>query len=1315
MNATPESNSSERNNSCVPLTPEQQQKLQQAFKKKFNSIQNFLQEWCKRSNTLGNAPREEDVENILYGRTSTCKYWMIEGCCQILLNRSYRDYSTKPVAPALKQELQEKLKELKLKKRYSWGDFSKLWADQLNDLNPPTAETIRKLLKPERDSCEYWVVNGLCQILLNCSYEQWIKQCKKPDLQPENTPQELPSLPQKELGETVATDDSSSNVKDEEANWLADLADAKIANQCQDWGEAVDVSVFFGRQDELIALERWIISDRCRLVALLGMGGMGKTALSVKLAENIQQQFDYVIWRSLRNAPPIEGILAELIQFLSNQSETGFLGSIAAQRLRLINYLKQSRCLVILDNFESVLVSGKRAGLYKEGYEEYGELLLQVGESRHQSCLVITSREKPKEIASLEGEKLPVRSFKLRGLGLKAREIFESKGFAVSASDYRKLIKLYQGNPLALKIASTTVKEVFNGSVSQFLSESSAVFGDINELLARQFNRLSNFEKEAMYWLAIERNPATFGELKEDTLSLASKQKLQETVESLLDRRSLIEKTAGKFTQQPVVMEYVTEQLIEKVYEEIIAGEIEIFNSHSLLKAQAKDYVRESQIHLILKLVLDRLLADNSKKNVKEQLLQVLSPLRDRTVLTPGYACGNVLNLLAQLQIDLSDYDFSHLTVWQAYLQEVNLHRVNFANSDLAHSTFSDIFGSIISLYFSPDRTLLAIGDANGELHLWHIKENKKLFTYKVNPNSWVRAIAFHPTLKIVVTGGDEVARLWDIETGQCLKTFRGHKNKVESVAFSPDGLTVASGGGDNKIKHWDIATGKCLKTYSGHKSWIRSVAFHPQLPVIASGSEDQTIKLWDITTGKCLKTCKEHKGQIWAVAFSPDEVTLASGSSDHTVKLWNINSGQCLKTFQGQTAEVWSIAFSPDGLTLASGSRDKVVRLWNVSTLKCFKTLEGHASWIWSVAFHPHLPIIASGSEDRTVKLWDASTGERLKTLRGYNNEVWSIAFSPDGQTLANGSGDHTVKLWNVSTGQRLRIFKGHTGRVWSVAFHPHLPIIASGSEDQTVKLWDSITGDRLKSLRGHTDGIRAIAFSPNGEILASASDDGTVRIWDATTGEHLKTLHHNTGVWAIAFHPQLPILASGSGDKMVRLWDITTEQCLKTFSGHIGRIWSVAYSPDGLNLASGSDDKTVKLWNIETGKYLNLQEQDWVWSVAFSPDGRILASGSDDMTASLWDTTTGKLIQTFPCHTSRVRAVAFQQHHEHGLILATSSDDETIKLWDINTGTNTVECLKILSSPKPYEGMNITGVTGLTEATIATLKTLGAVSNLE
>ncbi|MBW4614346.1 MAG: hypothetical protein KME21_13945 [Desmonostoc vinosum HA7617-LM4] len=60
---------------------------------------------------------------------------------------------------------------------------------------------------------------------------------------------------------------------------------------------------------------------------------------------------------------------------------------------------------------ETILDPGY-VGQYRSGYEGYGELLRVVGETKHQSCLIFTSREKPGDLAAFEG----VRSLQLADL-----------------------------------------------------------------------------------------------------------------------------------------------------------------------------------------------------------------------------------------------------------------------------------------------------------------------------------------------------------------------------------------------------------------------------------------------------------------------------------------------------------------------------------------------------------------------------------------------------------------------------------------------------------------------------------------------------------------------------------------------------------------------------------------------------------------------------------------------------------------------------------------------------------------------------------
>ncbi|MEG4278668.1 NB-ARC domain-containing protein [Microcoleus sp. MON1_C1] len=432
----------------------------------------------------------------------------------------------------------------------------------------------------------------------------------------------------------------------------------------EDWGQAPDVSVFYGRTEELTTLKQWIVSDNCRLVALLGLAGSGKTTLSVQLAKQVQNEFDFVIWRSLRSAPAPSDFLGSLIQLFSNQPKPDVPIDLNSKISRLVEYLRKHRCLVILDDFEAVLRPEELAGHYREGYEGYRDLIVRLCEVNHNSCLLLVSSEEPTELALLAGEK--VRSLKPAISEEIARKIFQEKGLSAQDREVEILLSRYGGNLLALKIVATTINEFFEGNVLNLL-EATALFIEehISNLLAQQFDRMSSSEQDIAYWIAIAQSPISLATLREQMLANSSLSDLLKNLDSL-GRRSLIEKISegGEtvFMLQPLIVQYVTDRLVDRIRAEVLETvktqgieRMRLLKTHKLSINIAKRKGDKGEpSSSILALLKNRLQLLFLKTTGSEEPLNILnkvaSELEDQSILEVGYARENLAQIISEIQ-----------------------------------------------------------------------------------------------------------------------------------------------------------------------------------------------------------------------------------------------------------------------------------------------------------------------------------------------------------------------------------------------------------------------------------------------------------------------------------------------------------------------------------------------------------------------------------------------------------------------------------------------------------------------------------------
>ncbi len=1050
-----------------------------------------------------------------------------------------------------------------------------------------------------------------------------------------------------------------------------------------DWEDApTDIQPFCGRTSEIAQLAEWIVIDRCKMVTILGIGGIGKTSVAVKLSTQIQDQFSFVIWRSLREAPFLNQLLGDIIQVLSCHTITELPNTSPKRIAALLNCLKEQRCLLVLDNIEAIMTPGEYVGNYREGYHNYGELFHRLGTSIHQSCTLLTSREAPNEIVELAGTKLPIRTLSLAGLNGDGATLLGKMDVEGDSQTLQEISDRCQGNPLYLRIIASIITKNFDGDCESFAISDRYNYSKISTIITDQLARLTIAEKLVVYYLSLHREPASIIALKAHFELMSLQGTLTDTLDSLM-RRSIVQTVGGNrldpnqsksYTLQNVILELTTDRLRAELDRELqnpldpaasLENKLFFFNHLAIHPSSSPEYIRKIQQRLFLNPVSRLLYRRHGIKTIEYIRSLILAAAHLK-----GYAIGNLINLAIELKANFTDWNLTDLHIAEVDFQEVQLAKVNFNNSVFDRCQFPQGMGTIFDLKFSPDGQLLAAGGTDGRVHIWEVDTGRKRFLL-AGHTGWIRTLCFSNDGKYLATGsGDHTVRVWDVGTGECLHILNGHQDIIWLLYFAPNSSIVASIDRLRVINVW----------------WLKR-----QQPVFSLKITDLTI--WngtlDLSKGRLVTVNPEgiNIRSLWQsgsrmiaipdrkavkkIILSTDKKYLWGLTFGTEVYCWDIETGELVAELIGHSSRVFDLSFTPDGQKIVTTSKE-CIRVWNALTMTCLQSIYPQQSTL-SAAIHNSGKTIVIASSNGVVQLWEIDRGECLMNFSGRTMRFLTAIFSEDNRQtkgIIAGRDDGAILSW-LYTAQNTtpnREYLGHNDIVRSIAISPDNTKLVSGSHDTTVRLWDILSGECLAVMTTHDYWVSRVIFLDDINII-SCGEDGKICHWNLIT-KKVNILPTNTQYWLMGVGASVDgkIITAGYNNNSIELFDFATKTT-HTINSQGNRIRFMSFSQDLQHLVTLSDDGLLSLCDYQqltcVKTYL-VGGRDWI-GLSFLPqdNGKVAIAGRAGI--QIWDIVNGRCIRELLGHTAPVCSIDFTSNGEY---LLSSSEDGTVKLWDMNKG---------------------------------------------
>ncbi|KAJ6857716.1 LOW QUALITY PROTEIN: U3 small nucleolar RNA-associated protein 21 [Populus alba x Populus x berolinensis] len=464
----------------------------------------------------------------------------------------------------------------------------------------------------------------------------------------------------------------------------------------------------------------------------------------------------------------------------------------------------------------------------------------------------------------------------------------------------------------------------------------------------------------------------------------------------------------------------------------------------------------------------------------------------------------------------------------ETFVTEGGLQLWNVSTKKMLHE-FKGWGSSVSSCVSSPALDVVAVGCADGKIHVRNIRYDEEVVTFSHSTRGAVTALSFSSDGQpLLASGGSSgVISIWNLEKRKLQSVVReAHDSSIISLHFLANEPVLMSSSADNSIKMWvfDSTDGdpRLLRFRSGHSAPPLCIRFYANgRHILSAGSclslfsviQDQ--QSTELSQRHVSKRAKKLRVKEEELKLKP---VIAFDCAEIRERDW-CNVVTChMDTVQ---AYVWRLQNFVIGEHILRPCPEKPtpVKACTISACGNFAILGTAGGWIERFNLQSG---ISRGS------YLDVSE----RGSHAHEGEVVGVACDST-NTLMISAGYHgDVRVWDFK-GRALKSRWEVGCSLVKIVYHRLNGLLATLADDLVICLFDAIALRMVRKFEGHTDRIIDLCFSEDGKWLLSSSMDETLRILDAILARQIDAVHVEVSVTALSLSPNMDVLATTHVDQ--------------------------------------------------------------------------------------------------------------------------------------------------------------------------------------